>query len=325
MTWDIVAILLSLCGLEIGTQLVVNNAIRVSKRHGVPESVIGLSILAIGTDLPELVISLDAALRNLAGADASGIVIGNALGSALAQIGFVLGCAGLFGVLTVSREYIFRHGSALLGSIVLLFLVGLDGEISRIEGVGLVVVYVIYLAGLFDESTRVSLPEEEAHNGSIDAVGALSSFPTRRAWLLLLLGLSIVMGSAELAVTTATSLAHAWAIDQSVVAILILGLGSSLPELAISTKAAFYKRPGLSVGNLIGSNIFDTLFPVGIAALISPLRFDPSFLRFEIPYLFALSLLALLFFARRKGIHHREAGIALGAYLFFAVIKLATS
>jgi cation:H+ antiporter len=316
---DIVAILLSLLGLEIGTQLVVDNAVRISKHYRVPEAVIGLSVLAIGTDLPELVISLDASMRNLSGGDASGIITGNALGSALAQIGFVLGCSGLFGVLTISKRYTYRHGSALIGSLVLLFMVGLDGVVSRSEGVVLMTVYVIYLASLLDETDRT-----QGENGAQEE--RLFGRPNpRMAWFVLALGLVIVIGSAELAVNAATRLAQAWEIDQTVVAILILGFGSSLPELAISTKAAFQKRGSLSVGNLIGSNIFDTLVPVGLAALIMPLHFDPGLLRFEIPYLTLLSLVVLVFFARNHGIHRRESLFALAAYGIYALIKVVSS
>ncbi|MBW2275211.1 MAG: sodium:calcium antiporter [Deltaproteobacteria bacterium] len=315
---DLVWILVSLVGLEIGTQLVVDNAVRISKHYRVPETVIGLSLLAIGTDLPELVISLDASMRNLGGADASGIITGNAVGSALAQIGFVLGCSGLLGVLSMSKQYLYRHGSALLGSLVLLFLVGLDGVVTRGEGMMLVTVYVVYLASLLDEA-QVKRGESAAQGRLFDP-----SAP-RTAWFVLALGLTIVVGSAELAVTSATNLARAWEIDQTVVAILILGLGSSLPEFAISTKAVLQKRGSLSVGNLIGSNIFDTLVPVGVSALIVPLAFDAGLLRFEIPYLFALSLLVLVFFFRNDGVHRRESAVALAAYGAYAVIKLMTS
>ncbi len=315
---NLVGILLSLAGLEIGTQLVVDKAVRISKHYRVPETVIGLSILAIGTDLPELVISLDASMRTLAGTDASGIITGNALGSCLAQIGFVLGCSGLLRVLTMSRRHIYRHGSALLGSLILLFLVGLDGGVTRGEGMMLVIVYVIYLTSLLDET-------EARPEGSADQGRLFGSSSPRNAWFVLALGLAIVIGSAELAVTSATNLARAWEIDQTVVAILILGLGSSLPEFAISTKAAFQKRGSLSVGNLIGSNIFDTLIPVGLGAVIAPIAFDSGLLRFEIPYLFVLSFLILVFFARNNGIHRRESAVALAAYGVYAVIKLLTS
>jgi cation:H+ antiporter len=218
----------------------------------------------------------------------------------------------------MSRQYIYRHGSALLGSLVLLFLVGLDGTVTRGEGLILVTVYVIYLMSLLDVAERHA--EESAAQGRL-----FDPSSPRTAWFVLGLGLVIVIGSAELAVSSATNLARAWEIDQTVVAILILGLGSSLPEFAISTKAAFQKRGSLSVGNLIGSNIFDTLIPIGLGAIIMPLTFDPGLLRFEIPYLLVLSLLVLLFFVRDHGIHRRESIVALAAYGAYALIKLLST
>jgi len=120
-------------------------------------------------------------------------------------------------------------------------------------------------------------------------------------------GLVIIAGSAELTVTSATDMAVRFGVEQSLIAILLIGLGSSLPELAISVVAAFKRRAHLSIGNLIGSNIFDTLVPIGAAAMISGLTFDAAMLRFELPLLFVLSVIVLLFFKTHDGIRKAEA------------------
>jgi cation:H+ antiporter len=114
----------------------------------------------------------------------------------------------------------------------------------------------------------------------------------------LVLGLGLVIGSAEITVRTVTHVADALNIEQSFVAIIFIGLGTSLPELSISFGAILKKRRGLSVGNLIGSNIFDTLMPIGVAAAIVRLDFNPTMLRVALPFLIGLSSVVLVFLAR---------------------------
>ena len=104
-------------------------------------------------------------------------------------------------------------------------------------------------------------------------------------------------------------------------AVIIIGLGTSLPELSISVGAAIRNRARMSVGNLVGSNIFDTLVPVGVAAMISGLRFDPGFLRLEVPLLFIVSLLAMVFFVRKRGIQKGEALTILVIYGGYVLVK----
>ena len=133
-------------------------------------------------------------------------------------------------------------------------------------------------------------------------------------WLRLAVGLAVVVFSAELIVRAAMTLAEQWQVDQSFIGIAIIGIGTSLPELFISVAAVLRKRVGLSVGNLIGSNILDTLLPVGIAALIVPLQFPVALLRFDLPVLFALTVLVLLFLYRKNGVRWPQATIVLAAY-----------
>jgi len=122
-------------------------------------------------------------------------------------------------------------------------------------------------------------------------------------------------------VRAATDLAESWDVRQSFVAIVILGAGTSLPELSISLTTA-KERPGLSVGNLIGSNLVDVLLPAGLAAVIHPVRFEADLLWFDLPMLFALTVTVLLFFLRRRGLQKGEAAILLGSYGAYLVFKI---
>jgi len=126
--------------------------------------------------------------------------------------------------------------------------------------------------------------------------------------------MTLVLVSADVIVNRALTLAELWGVDQSYIGITIIGVGTSLPELMISVGAALRARMGLSVGNLLGSNILDTLLPIGIAAVIAPLRFDPALLAFDLPMLFGLSAVILIFLFRATGIRKPQAVMLLLCY-----------
>ncbi|MEJ2274015.1 MAG: sodium:calcium antiporter [Woeseiaceae bacterium] len=243
---DIALLIVGLAGLWIGTELTIRGAVSVAHRFRVPEFIVGVVILSIGSDLPELAIAVDAGVKNLAGGDYSDVVVGSALGSSLGQISFVLGVAGLLAYLTLPKDVVYRHGSTLLGSLLLVALFGYDGEVTRTEGIALLLVYAIYLVALFNEVNTSESPEQPA-----DVV-------VRRSMLYLIAGLVVVVVSAEVTVKSAVVVAHMLGLSDAVVAILLIGLGSSLPELTISIAAVMKGHNRMSVGNVIGSNVFDT-------------------------------------------------------------------
>jgi cation:H+ antiporter len=310
---DYLLLLIGLAGLWFGTELTIRGAVTIAERLGVSEFIVGVAILSIGSDLPELAIAVDGAIKNLYAGDTSAVIVGTALGSSLGQIGFVLGVASLFSYLTLPRSIVYRHGSILLGSVVLLGVFGLDGHVSRTEGIALVTVYLIYFAALFGDRGRST--QEDDGDGRIG---------TLRAWLYLAIGLGIVGLCAELTVDAAIGVAQALEISEAFVAVIIIGIGTSLPELSISVGAAIRNRARMSVGNLVGSNIFDTLVPVGVAAAISGLRFDPGFLKFEVPLLFVLTLVAMVFFVRKRGIQKGEAITILAIYGGYVLTKFVS-
>jgi cation:H+ antiporter len=276
------------------------------------EFVIGIGLLSVGSNIPELAIAIDAAVRNIHSGDTSGIVVGTAVGSALGQIGFVLGFVGLFAYLTLPRRATYRHGSVMLGSIVLLALVGLDGFVSRTEGAFLIIVYLVYFAYLLtDKSSSAAVSRDDP---------ILSG---AKASLYLLFGITVVVVSSEVTVNAAIRIAEALNVDQSLVSIFLIGLGSSLPEMSISLAAVLKKRVRLSVGNLVGSNIFDTLVPIGVAGAISTLDFGRKFLLIDLPVLFALSFVVLFFFVRVRGLQRPEASAVMGIYLAYAFLRVS--
>ncbi len=307
---DIVILIIGLAGLWLGTEVTIHGAVSIAKRYGVSEFIIGLVVLSIGSDLPELSIAIDAGLKNLGGGNYSDVVVGSALGSSLGQIGFVLGLVGLLSYLTLPRQIVYRHGAALLGSLALVALFGWDGSVTSTEGAALLLFYAIYLVALLNEVNG---------GGAVEQSGKL---PLIRSLLYLAVGLAIVVGSAEMTVSSAVDVARALGLSESMVAVILIGLGSSLPELTISVAAVAKGHHHLSVGNVIGSNVFDTLVPIGAAAVIAPLSFDQGMLRFELPYLFAVTALVVFFFLYKRGIQRWAAAVVLALYCAYVLIKL---
>lgn len=297
------SLLLGIAAIVWGTRLTLDNAVRIATHYQLSDFFIGVAILAIGSDLPEIVVSVAAALHQLNGSEAANLIVGNALGSCLGQFGLVMAIAGLLGQLSLPRTQVLFHGGVLFGSMLLLALVGWSGDVNRIEGAVLVAVFASYLVLLVVNEGALGKARDAVDGGMF------------RIWCWLLLGLVTVVVSAEVIVDTALQLARAWGIDQSFIGIAIIGVGTSLPELMISIGAALRARMALSVGNLIGSNILDVLLPIGIAAVIVPISFDPGLLRFDLVALLLLSLVVLGMLLKPRGIRRPQALLILLCYL----------
>ncbi|NIP18383.1 MAG: hypothetical protein GWM87_09665 [Xanthomonadales bacterium] len=307
---DFLPLILGIAGLLIGTELTIGGALAIARKYHLSEFFVGLIVLSIGSDLPELAVAIDAGIKTLGGQDASGVVVGSAIGSVIAQIGFVLGAAGLLSFMTLPRRFIFKHGTVLLSATVLLYLMARDGnEITRVEGLTLIIFYIVYLVILL---SRERVPPETPATVTEDA-----TWP----WVRLLVGLVMVIGSSELTVSSVVELARDLEISEAVISVLIIGLGTSLPELSISLAAIIKKRVHLSVGNIIGSNIFDTLVPISAAALITPVAFDPA-IQADLVYAFVLTTVVLFLFARTRGLQKPEASLVLAIYIAYVIWKI---
>lgn len=307
---DLLLLIAGLAGLWFGTEITIRGAVSISSRLGISEFVVGVAVLSVGSDLPELAIAIDGAIKNLVGEPASDVVVGTALGSYLGQLGLVLGAAALILNLALPRSLALRHGGALLGSLLLLGIFGVDGTVSRLEGIGLAIAYVIYLVALFADPASHCADDIGSHDDRLVKTLAF-----------LFGGLAIVTVSAELTVRGAIGFAADLGVSEAFVAIVIIGLGTSLPELSISVGAAIAKRASLSIGNLIGSNVFDTLIPIGVAAAISTISFDRGMLTSELPYLILLTIVVMFFFLWKRGIQRIEALVILAMYAGYVAWK----
>jgi len=309
---DFMLLVCGLAGLWIGSETLIKGAMALADRYRLSDALFGMLVLAIGTDLPELFVAFDASFRSLAGEELSGIVIGSAVGSTIAQFALVFGVAGFIGYPPMQRMFLPRNTFFLVGGIVALFLLSMDGRISRPEGALLIIYYAAYLAVLILRRVEIDDDGEEVVH-----------MPAWRAWLKLAWGLVLLLIAAELTVVYAAEFATEVGLSNIAVSAVVIGMGSSLPELSVSFVALLRKRGGLSVGNLVGSNVLDTLLVPGIAAVISPLVIPPAILFIDLPVLLVSTLLVLLFlYVTRRGVRGPEATILLLIYISYAAVRL---
>jgi cation:H+ antiporter len=301
-----------MAGLWLGSETLIRGAMSLADRYRLSDALFGMLVLAIGTDLPELFVAFDASVRSLAGEDLSGIVIGSAIGSTIGQFALVFGIAGFIGYSPMQRKFLPRNALFLIGGIIAVFVFALDGLITRTEGLLLTVFYAAYLTVLI--LRRVELTDESEHAAAIE---------TWKSWVILAIGLGLLLVAAELTVASAASFAAHVGLSNIAVSAIVIGMGSSLPELSVSFVALLRKRGGLSVGNLVGSNVLDTLLVPGLAAIISPLAVPVAFLWVDLPVIFFVTILVLGFlYVSKRGIRKIEASILLTIYVAYAATRL---
>jgi cation:H+ antiporter len=309
---DLLLLLVGLVGLWGGSELLIRAAISLADRYRLSDAYVGMVVLAIGTDLPEIFVAGYASMRSMAGEDYSGIVIGSAVGSCIGQFGLVFGVAGCFGFAARPFRRGLRNTVFLLGGLAALAAFSLDGLISRTQGWLLIGFYAAYLVSLAVWRT----PAEPS--GSMPPPHTLSKDLT---WLLL--GLLLLLVAADLTVKHAVGFAAYVGLSQLSVSAIIIGMGSSLPEMSVSLVALWRGRGGLSVGNLLGSNVLDTLLVPGIGAALSPLPVPPEVITVDFALLALITVLVLAFvYASPRGIKVPEALLLLAIYIAYVGVRL---
>ena len=254
-----------------GADWFVDGAAALAKKFGIPELVVGLTIVAMGTSLPEAAVSITGALKGSAG-----IAIGNVIGSNICNILLILGVTGAITRLQIQQSTIrYEIPFMIFISGVLLAMGTSGGIITRMEGGilwGLFVVYLIYLKFLTDNA-----PEEETEAASADVEGEPPSIG--KCVGLIIVGATMIIYGSDLAVQGAKTLAQLFGMSDRLIGLTIVAIGTSLPELATSAVAALKGDADIAVGNIVGSNIFNILFVIGTTALIVPVRFAEEFVQ----------------------------------------------
>ncbi len=299
---SILFILIGLTLLVVGGEFLVRASVALSFRLNISKMVIGLTVVSFATSAPELLVSLQAALSGF-----SDIALGNVIGSNIANIGLVLGITAIISPLTVDRDfYRFNWPVMMLFSIALYFLLSSGGNLSRIEGGALVTALVLYLFLLIRRARKVRV--EVA--GVDDSLERVSTFKII-VWLLV--GGVALWGGAELLVSGAVDFAEMLGISERVISVTLIAIGTSVPELAASVIAALKKEKAISLGNLIGSNIFNIASVLGITALIQPIFVkSEAILSVDIFWMLGIAFILIpLAFVPPKFIFSRYKGIIL--------------
>ncbi|MBX0325977.1 calcium/sodium antiporter [Halomicroarcula sp. F13] len=261
-------IFLSVLGLWVGARLLVDAVVRLARRFGLSDLIIGLTIVAMGTSMPELAVSIDAALKGF-----GDIAVSNVLGSNIYNLAFILGVVSLIKILPIAESLVHRGGIALLASVFVGGLAVVDLRITRLDGlflVGSFVAYTVYLLRTSRAASAQSTQQPLVDGGVTGQIAERSSFRGRDA-VLFVSGLALVLVSGDYMVLAASELARGAGISEWVIGGTIVAAGTSTPEFAVSLVAIKRGSLGISVGNVIGSNIFNITGIMGIAAVVRPL------------------------------------------------------
>lgn len=252
-----------------GADWFVDGAAGLSRKFGIPELVIGLTIVAMGTSLPETAVSITGALKGSAG-----IAIGNVVGSNICNILLILGVTTAITSLRIQQSTIRYEIPFMIFISGVLLAQGMSGGvITRMEGgvlLGLFVVYLIYLKFLTDKTPEAE-PSEPQEKEELPSVGKCVG--------LIILGAAMIIYGSDLAVQGAKTLARLFGLSDRLIGLTIVAIGTSLPELAASAVAALKGNADIAVGNIVGSNIFNILFVLGTTTLIVPVRFAEEFVQ----------------------------------------------
>jgi len=321
LTIPIISIIFGLILLVWSADRFVDGSAAAAKKLGMSPLLIGMIVVGFGTSAPEMIVSATASLGGNAG-----IALGNAYGSNIANIAFILGVTALISPVIISKS-ILRKELPILTLVTLISIALLwDGDISRIDAGILIVVFSAFMAYAIASSIRGS-KASLTKSKEIQAEGAneLDSIPDMsigKACLWLIIGLILLIISSHMLVSGAVSLARHFGLNDIIIGLTIVALGTSLPELASSISAARKGQNDIALGNVLGSNLFNTLAVVGIAGCISPLEVDKSLLYRDIPIMLALTLLLFFFGWSRKG---KPAGIGRIYGVILIAIYLAYS
>ena len=305
-------VIVGLLFLIWGADRFVHGAAATARNLGIPPLLIGLTIVALATSAPEILVSLVAALRG-----EPDLAIGNAIGSNIANIGLVLGVVALLRPIELKSATLRREMPALLAVTLLTVSLFLDSYLGRVDGLvllaGLVIVMIWLIRLGFRSSASDPLPAE------FDAeIPKHMSMRVAIFWLVV--GIAILLLGAKLMVDGAIDIARILGVSEVVIGITMVALATSIPELAVSAVSAFRGEYGLAIGNIVGSNIFNLLAVIGVAATIHPAVLPPSVLSLHIFVMvaFTLVLFAMTYEYEGRGQITRVEGLALiAAYLAY--------
>ena len=304
-----VVLVVSFFALIKGADIFVEGASSLAKKLGVPSIIIGLTVVAMGTSAPEAAVSISAATTGN-----NGIALGNVIGSNLFNLLVVLGVCMVITKLPTQRETLTRDfpWNIIATAAVILFIVLFgDNQITRLEGAALLVLFVSYMAYIIYKT----LKNRETSDEEIEEISLVKSV------IFLVGGLALVVVGGDLVVDSATAIAKSWGASDKLVGLTIVAMGTSLPELVTSIVAAKKGESEMAIGNVIGSNLFNLLFILGMTSVIMPVA---ATLLVDSIFLLAVTVMMFVFAATGSRLQRAEGAVALlcyGGYLAYTIIR----
>ncbi|MCJ7650284.1 MAG: calcium/sodium antiporter [Candidatus Lokiarchaeota archaeon] len=305
----------------------------IADRLHISHIVVGLTILSIGTSLPEIAVSIMGGLDKLLGFDPNidGIVIGNKVGSFMTQITLIIGILAVSQPIFVSKWELRREGPMLFISLLVFLFFSLDGILNQLEALIMIIIYAIYLSLVIWSEKRLSrvkpevkiLEKERIDSVSFEPIEA--PHPTSSVFKdigIFMIGLIVLLITAEITLLAAHDISKEFHIPENVIGILIVGFGTSLPELIADLTAIRRGSFGLAIGDILGSNICDILLATGSGAIIVNFNVPAVILLFDIPVLFLAIIIAVYFLWSEKTLKRWEGSLLISFYVGYAILKL---
>ncbi|GFM33838.1 calcium/sodium antiporter [Desulfovibrio subterraneus] len=310
MLYAIASIIIGLVLLVWSADRFVDGAASTARHFGMPPLLIGMVIVGFGTSVPEMLVSALSAMQGN-----PGLALGNAYGSNIANIALILGAAALISPIIVHSQVLRRELPLLLGISAVSILLLWDGSLSRLDSAILLIMFACIMGWSIMQGMRA---RTDAFSKEMDVEMASSIMPLKKSVMWLVVGLVLLILSSRMLVWGAVTIAQSLGVSDLIIGLTIVALGTSLPELASSVAAALKKEHDIALGNVLGSNLFNTLAVVGIAGSIHPLEVENAVLFRDMPIMLGLTLsLVFMGLCGRKNarINRFEACLLLLSYV----------
>ena len=286
MLGSVILIVIGFAMLIIGANWLVDGSSNVAKKFHIPEIIIGLTIVSIGTSMPELFVSLTSALEGF-----PDMAVGNVVGSNVANLLLILGMSAIINSIAFKRETrLIEIPICLFVSILFMVICNIGQDVSRIDATILLVAFVAFIIYTIIMAKK---GEEFEKNETIEDKKEIKKTSTLKDIIAIILGVILLKVGGDFTVDNAVKIANMFNWSEKLISVTILAVGTSLPELGTSVSAAFKGNSDIAIGNILGSNIFNMLFIIGTSALISPITYNISYNRDMIILLVATVVLAL--------------------------------
>jgi cation:H+ antiporter len=326
-------LILGFLGLYIGAKFVIIGLENIADRLHISHIVVGLTILAIGTSLPEIAVSVMGGFDKLLGIDPNidGIVIGNKVGSFLVQITLIIGILAVSQPIFVSKWELRREGPMLFISVLIFLFFSLDGILNQLEALLMIIIYAIYLSIVILSEKRLSRVKPDVKILNKERLDSVSFDPIEvphpntsilKDISIFMIGLIVLLIAAEITLLSAHDISKEFHIPENLIGLIIVGFGTSLPELIADLTAIRRGSFGLAIGDILGSNICDILLATGSGAIIVNFNVPVIILLFDIPVLFLAIFIAVYFLWSEKTMKRWEGVVLIGFYIGYAILKL---